>query len=289
MEIFNLPYDIFPGKDVRAEDIIIHDYSVRKGSMKDRSILHTNSISLVLQGYKTMHFAEKTVSANENEIHLLSAGNCLASIDFSKQSSFRSILIFFTGKALSDFNMKYSRQGRVKGQAVNPMPFVSLAKDDFIRNFITSLRLLIDSGQAISPEMKWLKFSELMLYLQEKFPADIQAFKATNKLGPGDVAIRTVMEANITNNLTIDELAFLCNLSVSTFKRRFAEVYGSSPNKWLLKQRMEIAARLLHHQHEKPGEVFHKVGYENHSSFSQSFKQIFGITPKEYQSQRLND
>lgn len=109
---------------------------------------------------------------------------------------------------------------------------------------------IADGGQSLSPEMKSLKFSELMLYLQDKHSAALHAFQATQKRGPGDVAIRTVVEANITNNLTIEELAFLCNLSVSTFKRRFAEVYGASPNKWLLKQRMEIAARLLHHHYE---------------------------------------
>jgi AraC-like DNA-binding protein len=33
--------------------------------------------------------------------------------------------------------------------------------------------------------------------------------------------------------------------------------------------------------------VFEKVGYENHSSFTQAFKQQFNITPREYQEQKL--
>ena len=291
MEIFNLPFDIFPGTEIQPEEIIIHEYAVRKGSMKDRSILHTNAISLVLQGEKTMHFAEKTVEANDNEIHFLSAGNCLASIDLTKQEIFRSILIFFTNKVLTEFCLKYdlfvSLQKRQK--AITPEPFVSFRKDDFIRNYISSLQLLLNGTQSISVEMKRLKFGELMLYLLEKHPLAILSFQATQKTNSVDVNLRKVVETNITNNLSVEELAFLCNVSVSTFKRRFAEIYGTSPNKWLFKQRMEIAARLLHHHNEKPGEVFYKVGYENHSSFSQSFKQAFGITPKGYQAQHLND
>jgi AraC-like DNA-binding protein len=45
---------------------------------------------------------------------------------------------------------------------------------------------------------------------------------------------------------------------------------------------MERAALLLR-GHEKPSDVYYKVGYENHSSFTQSFKQVYGVTPKEFQ------
>ena len=48
---------------------------------------------------------------------------------------------------------------------------------------------------------------------------------------------------------------------------------------------MEIAASLLL-QNENPSEVFYKIGYESHSSFSQSFKQIYGISPKQFQQQK---
>ena len=95
------------------------------------------------------------------------------------------------------------------------------------------------------------------------------------------------METNITNNISIEDLAFLCNTSLSTFKRRFLKLYGTSPSKWILQRRMEIAKDLLLHHHEKPSEVYHKVGYENHSSFTQSFKQTFGLTPKDFQLQRI--
>jgi AraC-like DNA-binding protein len=51
---------------------------------------------------------------------------------------------------------------------------------------------------------------------------------------------------------------------------------------------MEIARELLQNNHEKPGDIFYKIGYENHSSFTKSFKQIFGLTPQDFQKQKLN-
>jgi AraC-like DNA-binding protein len=45
---------------------------------------------------------------------------------------------------------------------------------------------------------------------------------------------------------------------------------------------MELATALLKTGGEKPSEIYFKVGYESHSSFTHSFKQVFGLTPTEY-------
>jgi len=290
MEVYNLPQDIFSGGDSSGEPIIMHHYEAKTGSFKGRSILHKNAISLVINGRKTMHFAETTVHVNEKEFHFLSSGNCLASMDLSGQQVFRSILVFFDDKVLTDFFVKYDaliRRNTPK-EKIAAAAYVSVKKDAFIDHYIDSLLLMFRDGQPISGQMKSLKFEELMLYLLEKHPAAILSFQKKEIRHFDDLQIRKTMEANITNNLKVDELAFLCNTSLSTFKRRFEKIYHCSPNKWLLLRRMEIAARLLEDHHEKPGEIFHQLGYENHSSFTQSFRQVYGVTPKAYQLQKLN-
>jgi AraC-like DNA-binding protein len=103
-------------------------------------------------------------------------------------------------------------------------------------------------------------------------------------MAPGtDAVIRQLAEMHVESNSTIEELAFLCNMSLSTFKRKFSSIYNMAPSKWFLQQRMERAAALLRMGNEKPSDVYYKVGYESHSSFTHSFKQVFGVTPSEYQ------
>jgi AraC-like DNA-binding protein len=51
---------------------------------------------------------------------------------------------------------------------------------------------------------------------------------------------------------------------------------------------MEMAAGLLRQQGQNASEVYQQVGYENLSSFIQSFKQSYGVTPREYQQEKLN-
>lgn len=289
MSITTLPKDIFPNSK-KLDDIIFHNYSAPVGSFKGKSILQMNAISMVLSGEKTMLFTNQSVFIKDDEFHFLSAGHCLASMKLSEKKTFRSILIFFDNKILTDFQLKHHALiARLKGkQKISPEPYLAFKKDDFVLNFIQSLLLLFDKHAQISPSMKLLKFEELMLHLLETDPQKILSFQPYQTKGLNDFEIRKAVETNVANPITIEELAFLCKLSLSTFKRRFADLYGISPNKWILQRRMEMAKDLLLHYHQKPSEVYYKVGYENHSSFTQSFRQMYGITPKEFQAQQLN-
>jgi len=244
----------------------------------------------VISGEKTMHFASTTVNIKDNEFHFLSAGNCLASMNLSKKEVFRSILVFFDNKLLTDFYLKHSKviDRLKKEKKIQSESYIAFQKDKFIYNYIDSLSLLFQTDSKISMEMRLLKFEELMLYLLEKQPYKVLSFQSSHNKDLNDLEIRKAVEANITNPINLDELAFLCNVSLSTFKRRFQKIYGRSPSKWMFQRKMEIACDLLQHYNEKPSEVYSKIGYETHSSFAQSFKQAYCITPKEFQSQRLN-
>lgn len=46
---------------------------------------------------------------------------------------------------------------------------------------------------------------------------------------------------------------------------------------------MEKAATLLRQADRTVQELSDELGYEHLSSFSQSFKQFYGVTPKQYQ------
>lgn len=289
MQENHLPQDAFAGKYTSREDIVIRDFCVNTSSSKGKSVLHTNAVSLVIQGEKTVHFASKTVHIRDDQFHFLSAGNCLATLHLSGQKTFRSILLFFTTDTLARFYVKNAeRINSIRMQKkIVPEPYISFDKDDFIHNYISSLELLLKGGHDPSPEMKTLKFEELMQYLLEKQPVKLLSFDATDKEKNGDFLLKKTVETNLTNPLTTEEMAYLCNMSLSTFKRHFMRIYGTSPNQWFLQKRMELAALLLQHQSKKPSDIFYQVGYKNHSSFTEAFKQVYGITPREYQS-RLN-
>jgi AraC-like DNA-binding protein len=225
------------------------------------------------------------VEIRSDEFHFLSTGNCLVSMEVSEKIRFQSILIFFGNDRLAAFFRKYrERVAAVKDAPRIPdRPYLSFKKDAFIAGFIDSLGLLLRGG-ALSAAMAQLKFEELLLYVLDKHPRGLLSFQGLRGKPSEDAVIRAAVENHLTHPIGLEELAYLCNLSLSTFKRRFAKLYGAPPNQWIVRRRMEIARDLLARGSEKPSQIYHLVGYRNHSSFSESFKQVFGITPKAFQS-----
>ena len=83
----------------------------------------------------------------------------------------------------------------------------------------------------------------------------------------------------ISSNVSINELADMCCLSVSTFKRRFRERYSLSPHRWFLDCRLDIAAMILHRTSVPTRHIATLCGFINVSHFIATFKRRYGITP----------
>jgi len=140
----------------------------------------------------------------------------------------------------------------------------------------------LQTPHIFTAELKLLKLEELLLYLLNQDVEKLLSLAIVAK-DNDEMKLRQVAESSIGGRMSLEELAFLCNTSLSSFKRKFYKMYGASPQKWLLQQKMQLAANLLKHPGETPGSVYEKVGYEDHSSFSKAFKRQFKLTPKAFQ------
>ena len=84
------------------------------------------------------------------------------------------------------------------------------------------------------------------------------------------------------SNLSIDTLAEMMNMGRTKFFGRVKEMTGLSPNKYLLKIRMEKAADLLADGEMNVSEVSYKVGIQDPSYFNKVFKSYYGVAPSKY-------
>jgi AraC-like DNA-binding protein len=283
MQVYNLPYDLLP--DAGPAEVIIRRYESAQDTVRNRIVLHYNMLNLLLDGRKTIVQATGTTTVYQDEILLLTSGNCLTSEILSDAGRFRSIIIYFSNAVLADFYVRHAALLQPAASGGAGRPLATFAKDAFIRNCIESLQLLLDAPAALPPAIQRLKLEELLLYLLHTAPAALGAFQLSPYAEPSALELRRVMETHVHQPVTIAELAFLCHMSVSTFQRKFAAIYGLSPQKWLLQQRMQRAATLLHGQ-LMPGEVYQQVGYESHSSFSEAFRKHFGVAPSAFKLQQ---
>jgi AraC-like DNA-binding protein/mannose-6-phosphate isomerase-like protein (cupin superfamily) len=83
------------------------------------------------------------------------------------------------------------------------------------------------------------------------------------------------------------ELARAVGLSHDYFSRCFRHSYGCTPRRWLLEQRIRLAALRLVESGLRVGEVAREFGYEDLFLFSRQFKLITGVSPLTYRKGRI--
>jgi AraC-like DNA-binding protein len=87
---------------------------------------------------------------------------------------------------------------------------------------------------------------------------------------------------NLTQNIALDELAALANLSPYHFLRRFRATYGMPPHTYRLQQRIHLARRMLADGHPI-AQVALDTGFTDQSHLTRRFKAFVGTTPRQYQ------
>ncbi|MCF0049064.1 AraC family transcriptional regulator [Dyadobacter sp. LJ53] len=268
----------------KTSDIIRYNSDLTTTNSK--ITLDQNLFSFLLEGNKSVQYAGKKITINPNQFFLLSAGNCLMSEKTSAPNGkYRSVLFFFDNELLTDFFTRHSIPTRHSISEPSGEPFLVFEKDAFLTNFVDSLELILSSVPSLSQELQRVKLEELLIYLSGCYPELLRRLHDNGYYSERDVLIRQVVTANMYNVVTVEELAFLCYMTLSTFKRHFANLYGTSPRKWFQEKRMQKAAEMLKNSNLDLSEIHLELGYENLSSFIQSFKQVHGTTPKQY---RLN-
>lgn len=97
---------------------------------------------------------------------------------------------------------------------------------------------------------------------------------------PWKVDLMGFLGENYMDELTMEQIAAYTGRSLATFKRDFKKISNLSPQKWLIKKRLEAAYTKLK-AGKKVQEVCVEVGFKNPSHFSTAFKKQYGIPPTE--------
>ena len=100
------------------------------------------------------------------------------------------------------------------------------------------------------------------------------------------IDLKAYMNKNYMHNIPLEQFATLTGRSISTFKRDFQTIFNDTPNKWLIKKRLELAYFLISKKNQKPTDAFFDVGFVNFSHFSRAFKNEFGRNPSDIEKKR---
>lgn len=248
---------------------------------RGKIVLEQYVISFLLGGQKELNFAGSAIQIDNTKALIVTHGNCLLTEKDHGSQDYRSILLFFSREKLTEFLLK-------KGLLANPSqkpkpvsPYFSFEQDTFIKVFIHSLSLHFSLGKSLSKQLLEIKFEEIMIYLADTYGDRFISFLQYSLEEDRNLSFKNTVEFNKYTNLSVEELAFLCNMSVSTFKRRFGKVFKDTPGNWFKQKRLERARTLLQTAKATPSEIFNSSGYKNLSHFSTAFKNRFGKSPRQ--------
>ncbi|MBR0407988.1 MAG: helix-turn-helix domain-containing protein [Clostridia bacterium] len=97
------------------------------------------------------------------------------------------------------------------------------------------------------------------------------------------------MRSNYDQALSMDQLAALCHISPTHFRRLFSSQMGASPLRFLHQLRIMKSCQLLRTTDKTIAEIATQAGYSSLCCFNQHFKQFMGCTPSEWKKSNVKN
>ncbi len=144
---------------------------------------------------------------------------------------------------------------------------------------------IISSARGNTPKLDLLLKGELMrLFWLLDESGDIFINKNPNKNDTVRKAI-TYINEKFKEDITVDDLANMVNLSKSYFMNLFKKMTGMSVVEYLNRVRIKNACQLLTEGGQTVTEIAFSCGFRNISNFNKQFKKITTQTPLSYKTE----
>lgn len=166
-------------------------------------------------------------------------------------------------------------------------------------NFVRDDRWVMETGQTLTGRVEmWYQKSGILDWITtNKLPlrnvdgeivgvmGTLQSYDSKQKsLLPFFEITRVVdyIREHYQEPITVEQLAALIYLSPRQLRRKFHDVFGMSPQDFLIKTRIQAASEVLIHGEVSISEIAQRFGFCDQSAFTQQFRKQMGLTPLQY-------
>lgn len=191
---------------------------------------------------------------------------------------YRSVVLKFTRKFLREFYQGMDKSVLPEKARRDKRSLLILPPErPDIKSLFESILPYFEAGIQPADALLKLKMTEgLYVLLNTDRNLYASLFDFTE---PWKIDLLTYMNENFMYELSMEDLAKYTGRSLATFKRDFKKISELTPQKWLIKRRLETAHDLITHGKAKVTDACYKVGFKNLSHFSKVYKEMYGCSP----------
>jgi AraC-like DNA-binding protein len=190
---------------------------------------------------------------------------------------YKGISLTFNRAILREFYSKLSKADLPEKVIIPDKNVFSIKPKADITSLFQSLTPYFDENMKPSDGVAHLKLQEGIFALLNQ--SDVFFPILFDFTEPWKIDIIEFLEDHYMDDLTMEQIASYAGRSLATFKRDFSKISNLTPQKWLIKRRLEAAYIKLKEEGKKVQDVYIEVGFKNPSHFSTAFKRQYGVPP----------
>lgn len=247
-----------------------------EGIFKDDLSFEYHSVVLIVSGEMKVIQAERSYTFGPENMLLFPRNQISTVIKQPKDGKpYNAVVFALTVDGLKSFYTK--EKPIITASPDNSV--VILNEHPLLKSFFSSVLPYFDLQEKLPENVAKLKLEEAISIFRFVVP-DIDSVLADYS-EPGKISLVDFMEKHYKFNMPLDKFAYLTGRSLSTFIRDFKKAFKMTPNRWLIKKRLELAHFLISKKQGKVVDIYLETGFENLSHFSFAFKKHFGYSPTE--------
>lgn len=256
-------------------------YETRKNDEFYEVLFNDYALVFINDGYKIIHTKENDFTINKNEILFFTKGSYLIK-DCVENNYYNSIIICFKESILIELIYKY--KALLNSNFASNEHIFKLNSNKLLSSIFTSF--LPCFSYKTNEDILKLKFEELFLALlysknNQSFLSFLKTIITNFKL-----SLYQIFSYCEQDFQSVNDMAKISNMSLTTFSKNFKQSFGISPKEWLDNKKFEKAKFLLEFSNKNITEICLEVGFNSPAWFISRYKKRYNKTPKQFQKSK---
>ena len=239
-----------------------------------------------VKGPSHLYGADQTLALSAENGAFMKCGNYISDWQATEQNeTFEVITIHFFPEILQELFANDIPDYLQNPSSGSKRVMQKINESLILKSYIDSLLIYFDNPALFNADTIKLKLKELIALLHTLDSNDIREILA-GLFSPYELDFKKVVEAHLYHPLSLDDFSALAGMSVSSFTRKFKEIYRTSPGQYMLAKRLEKASYLLTASTKRIGDICYESGFNDLSNFTKYFKSHYGMAPSAFRKSK---